>query len=93
MNSSYDPSSNSLVIASIGRKLMDISKDLINKNNNNDNAIRSANRMSSFGDAMTSYGAPWGPKTLKELLNITGATKKEAELYMQIGQLNKIAMK
>lgn len=93
MNSSYDPSTNSLVLATIGRKLMNISEDIINKNNNDDNAVRSANRMSSFGDAMTSYGAPWGPKTLDALLELTGATKKEAELYMKIGQSNKFTVK
>lgn len=93
MNSSYDPSANSLVLASIGRKLMNISEDMINKNNNDDSAIRLANRMSSFGDAMTCYGAPWGPKSLDALLKLTGATKKEAELYMKIGQSNKFTNK
>lgn len=84
MKSAYDPTKNELIVANIGRKLMDISVNTPMKNATAETIARS-NRMSTFGDTLTRFGAPWGPKNLGEVLKTSGISKKEAEEFMQLG--------
>tara|TARA_B110000259_G_C14019631_1_gene402549 strand:+ start:2415 stop:2678 length:264 start_codon:yes stop_codon:yes gene_type:complete len=84
MKSAYDPTKNELIVANIGRKLMDISVNTPMKNATAETIARS-NRMSTFGDTLTRFGAPWGPKNLGEVLTTSGISKKEAEEFMQLG--------
>ena len=84
MKSSYDPTKNELIVAGIGRKLMDISVNTSLKNATPETIARS-NRMSSFGDTLTRFGAPFGPKNLAEVLKTSGVTKQEASEFMKIG--------
>ena len=73
-----------MIVANIGRKLMDISVNTPMKNATAETIARS-NRMSTFGDTLTRFGAPWGPKNLGEVLTTSGISKKEAEEFMQLG--------
>jgi|TARA_B110000971_G_scaffold87651_1_gene90069 hypothetical protein len=84
MKSAYDPTKNEMIVANIGRKLMDISVNTPMKNATAETIARS-NRMSTFGDTLTRFGAPWGPKNLGEVLTTSGISKKEAEEFMQLG--------
>ena len=75
MKSAYDPTKNEMIVANIGRKLMDISVNTPMKNATAETIARS-NRMSTFGDTLTRFGAPWGPKNLGEVLTTSGISKK-----------------
>lgn len=85
MKSSYDPTQNELLVASIGRKLMDISATTPMKGLK-DEEIGRTNRMSAFGYVLTAFGTPWGPKNLSEVLSKSGVSATEAEEFMQIGK-------
>lgn len=80
----YSPSKNEIIVATIGRKLMDISETMPMKGLKEEDIARS-NRMSSFGDALTRFGTTFGPRNLEEILKATGVSKKEAEEFMKIG--------
>ena len=80
----YSPSKNEIIVAAIGRKLMDISQTMPMKGLKEEDIARS-NRMSSFGDALTRFGTTFGPRNLEEILKATGVSKKEAEEFMKIG--------
>lgn len=84
MKSNYDPTKNEVLVASIGRRLMDISVNMPMKGVKDDVIARS-NRMSSFGDALTRFGTTFGPRNLNEVLKLSGVSKQEAEEFMQIG--------
>ncbi|HAW04218.1 MAG TPA: hypothetical protein DCW83_05980 [Saprospirales bacterium] len=86
MKSAYDPTDNEIIVANIGRKLMNESVKLPKKGHKPTNEeIARSNRMSAFGDTLTRFGTPYGPKNLKEVLKSANITKKEAEEFMQIG--------
>tara|TARA_B110000259_G_scaffold131691_1_gene148544 strand:- start:3292 stop:3555 length:264 start_codon:yes stop_codon:yes gene_type:complete len=84
MKSAYDATPNELIVANIGRKLMDISVNTPMKGLDAEGIART-NRMSTFGDTLTRFGAPWGPKNLAEVLKTSGIGKKEAEEFMKLG--------
>jgi hypothetical protein len=75
---------NELLVASIGRKLMDISEKMPMKGLS-DAEIGRTNRMSSFGDALTRFRTAFGPQNLEDVLKLTGVSEQEAEEFMQIG--------
>jgi hypothetical protein len=84
MKSNYDPTKNEILVAGIGRRLMDISVNMPMKGVKDDVIARS-NRMSSFGDALTRFGTTFGPRNLNEVLKLSGVSKQEAEEFMQLG--------
>ena len=84
MKNPYDTTKNERVVATIGRKLMDISCTMPMKGLK-DAEIARTNRMSSFGDALTRFGTAFGPKNLDEVLKVSGVSKQEAEEFMKIG--------
>lgn len=84
MKNPYAPTKNERIVAGIGRKLMEISATMPMKGLSNDEIARS-NRMSSFGDALTRFGTTFGPKTLEDVLKLSGVSKKEAEEFMKLG--------
>jgi hypothetical protein len=84
MKSAYDPTPTEIKVASIGRKLMDISVNMPMKGLKDEEIARS-NRMSSFGDALTRFGSTFGPRNLNEVLKLSGVSVEEAEEFMQLG--------
>ena len=84
MKSPYDPTKTQVIVAAIGRKLMDISVNMPMKGLKDDEIARS-NRMSSFGDALTRFGTSFGPRNLKEVLKLSGVTQAEAEEFLKLG--------
>jgi|TARA_B110000908_G_scaffold99039_1_gene116978 hypothetical protein len=82
--SQYDLTKNQLIVSNIGRKLMDISVNTPMKGLDAEGIART-NRMSTFGDTLTRFGAPWGPRNLSEVLKTSGIGEKEAAEFMQLG--------
>ena len=87
MKTMYTPTANEIILTRIGNKLMDISATTKMKGLNEEEIART-NRMSSFGDSLTRFGSPYGPKSLDDLLKKTKVSKKEAEEFMAIGYSN-----
>jgi len=85
MQSYYDPSSNELALARIGRNLMEISANAPMKGLK-DAEIGRFNRMASFGDALTRVGTTFGPTDLKNLLKVSGVTADEATEFFTLGK-------
>lgn len=76
---------NQILLAQIGRNLMKISESMPMKGLT-DSQIARTNRMSSFGDTLTRFGATFGPRNLKEVLEIGGVSLEEAQEFIQIGK-------
>lgn len=83
----YDATPNQIILTRIGSKLMDISATTPMKGLSNEEIGRT-NRMSSFGDALTRFGTTFGPKTIDEVLKVSGVTKAEAAEFMKLGYSN-----
>ena len=86
MRNYYDPSANELKLATIGRRLMDISANTPMKGLTNEEIGRT-NRMASFGDALTRIGTLFGPKDIKELLRVSGVSTEEATEFLTLGKI------
>lgn len=84
MKNPYATTANQRIVASIGRKLMEISATMPMKGLKDEDIARS-NRMSSFGDALTRFGTAFGPRTLEEVLKTSGVTEAEAAEFMKLG--------
>lgn len=84
MKNPYASTKNEMIIANVGRKLMDISQSMSMKGLRDDEIARS-NRMSTFGDSLTRFGTAFGPKTLEDVLRLSNVSKKEAEEFMKLG--------
>ena len=84
MKNPYAPTKNERIVANVGRKLMDIAATTSMKGLK-DEEIGRYNRMASFGDTLTRFGTPFGPRNLEEVLKTSGISKKEAAEFMQIG--------
>lgn len=76
---------NQIIFAQIGRQLMSIS-ETSSMRGLSDEQIARINRMNSFGDALTRFGATFGPSNVKELLKVSGVTLEEAQEFMAIGK-------
>jgi hypothetical protein len=85
MTNYYDPTANELILARIGRRLMDISATAPMKGLK-DAEIGRYNRMASFGDALTRVGTVFGPRDLSNLLLTAQVTVEEAQEFFKIGQ-------
>lgn len=85
MKSYYDPSKNQLILARIGRRLMDISATTPMKGLK-DAEIGRYNRMASFGDALTRFGTTFGPANISELLVQSGVNAEEANEFFTLGK-------
>jgi hypothetical protein len=73
-------------IASLGRKLMDISAKMPMGKGVSDEEVHKSNQMSAFGDALTRFGTDFGPKNMKELLKVSRVTPEEAKEFMALAQ-------
>src|SRR6056300_1083974 len=73
-------------IASMGRKLMDISAKMPMGKGVSDDEVAKSNRMSSFGDALTRFGTDFGPKNMEELLKTARVTPEEAKEFLAMAQ-------
>lgn len=76
---------NQIILAQIGRKLMDMSETMPMKSLT-DEQIARTNRMSSFGDALTRFGTTFGPRNVTEVLKLSGVTLEEAQEFMALGK-------
>jgi len=85
MKSYYDPSKNQLILARIGRRLMDISATAPMKGLK-DAEIGRYNRMASFGDALTRFGTTFGPSNISDLIVQSGVTADEATEFFTLGK-------
>lgn len=83
----HETSKNQIILGNIGRRLMDISATAPMKGLK-DAEIGRYNRMASFGDALTRFGTTFGPRSVDEVLNTSGVTRKEAEEFMKLGYTN-----
>ena len=83
----HETSKNQLILGNIGRRLMDISATAPMKGLKDDEIGR-FNRMATFGDTLTRFGASFGPRNLDEVLNTSGVTRQEAEEFMKLGYTN-----
>lgn len=73
------------MIASMGRKLMDLSAKMPMKGAS-DEDIAKSNRMASFGDALTRFGTDFGPKNMEQLLKTAGVDAAEAKEFLALAQ-------
>lgn len=83
----HETSKNQLILGQIGRRLMDISATSPMKGLKDDEIGR-FNRMASFGDALTRFGTTFGPRSVDDVLNVSGVTRREAEEFMKLGYTN-----
>ena len=67
----------------IGSKLMDMSETMPMKGLS-DAEVAVVNKMSSFGEALTRIGTPFGPRTLKDVLALSGVTLEEAQKIVKM---------
>ena len=87
----YGDDPKSKMIADLGRRLMDMSAKMPMGKGVSDDEIAKSNRMSSFGDALTRFGAPFGPKNMAELVKMANVTPEEAKEFIELAQKAKPA--
>ena len=80
----YETTKNQIILTRIGRTLMDISANAPMKGLK-DAEIARFNRMASFGDSLTRFGATFGPSNLEEVLKVSGVSQKEAAEFIKLG--------
>lgn len=73
-------------LANLGRRLMDVSAKMPMGKGVSDDEVAKSNRMSSFGDALTRYGTPFGPNSLAELIKVSGVKPEEAKEFLALAQ-------
>lgn len=83
----HETSKNQRILGQIGRRLMDISATSPMKGLKDDEIGR-FNRMASFGDALTRFGTTFGPRSVDDVLIVSGVTRGEAEEFMKLGYTN-----
>ena len=59
-------------IAGLGRKMIDMASKMTGTD---DNTLMMANALSRLGDTLTNFGADFGPKTMDDVVRITGMDK------------------
>ena len=79
------------MIATLGRRLMDMSANMPMGKGVSDDEIAKSNRMSSFGDALTRYNTDFGPKNMKELLKVARVSAEEAAEFIELAKKAKPA--
>ena len=79
------------MIADLGRRLMDMSAKMPMGKGVSDDEIAKSNKMSSFGDALTRFGSPFGPRNMKDLLKIARVTPEEAAEFIELAKKAKPA--
>lgn len=87
----YGDDPKSKAIADLGRRLMDMSAKMPMGKGVSDDDIEKSNKMSSFGDALTRFGTPFGPKNMKELIKAARVTPEEAKEFIELAQKAKPA--
>ena len=87
----YGDDPKSKAIADLGRRLMDMSAKMPMGKGVSDDDIEKSNKMSSFGDALTRFGSPFGPKNMKELIKAARVTPEEAKEFIELAQKAKPA--
>ena len=79
------------MIADLGRRLMDMSAKMPMGKGVSDEEIEKSNKMSSFGDALTRFGSPFGPRNMKDLVKAARVTPEEAKEFIELAQKAKPA--
>lgn len=79
------------MIVDLGRRLMDMSAKMPMGKGVSDEEIDKSNKMSSFGDALTRFGSPMGPKNMAELMKVSGVTPDLAKEFLELAQKAKPA--
>ena len=69
-------------MAKIGRVIMDMGM----KMNKDDAALEKGTKFGKLGDALTTIGNPGGPKSMGDLVKISGLSPKEIKQAMAVGQ-------
>ena len=87
----YGDDPKSKMIADLGRRLMDMSAKMPMGKGVSDDEIAKSNKMSSFGDALTRFGSPFGPKNMKDLVKQARVTPEEAKEFIELAQKAKPA--
>jgi hypothetical protein len=87
----YGDDPKSKMIADLGRRLMDMSAKMPMGKGVSDEDIEKSNKMSSFGDALTRFGSPFGPRNMKELVKAARVTPEEAKEFIELAQKAKPA--
>jgi|TARA_B110000908_G_scaffold87661_1_gene104591 hypothetical protein len=81
----YETSPEQKQLANVGRALMNHANSAQLKGKSDDEVMM-YNKVSTLGDALTRFGADWGPKNLKDLEKITGLNAKQINAYFDIGK-------
>ena len=87
----YGDNPKAKAIADLGRRLMDMSAKMPMGKGVSDEEVEKSNKMSSFGDALTRFGTPFGPRDMKELLKVARVTPEEAKEFLELAQKAKPA--
>ena len=82
----YGDDPRSKQIADLGRRLMDMSAKMPMGKGVSDDDIAKSNKMSSFGDALTRFGSPFGPKNMKDLIKAARVTPEEAMEFIELAK-------
>ena len=82
----YGDDPKSRQIADLGRRLMDMSAKMPMGKGVSDEEIDKSNKMSSFGDALTRFNTPFGPKNMKDLIKMARVTPEEAMEFIELAK-------
>ena len=87
----YGDDPKSKAVADLGRRLMDMSANMPMGKGVSDADIEKSNKMSAFGDALTRFGTPMGPRNMQELVKVSRVTPEEAKEFIELAQKAKPA--
>jgi polyhydroxyalkanoate synthesis regulator phasin len=79
------------MIVDLGRRLMDMSARMPMGKGVSDEEIEKSNKMSAFGDALTRFNTPMGPKNMAELIKKAGVSPEEAKEFLDMASKAKPA--
>jgi hypothetical protein len=79
------------MIADLGRRLMDISAKMPMGKGVSDEEVEKSNKMSAFGDALTRFGTPMGPRNMQDLIKTAGVSPEEAKAFLDMASKAKPA--
>jgi hypothetical protein len=79
------------MITDLGRRLMDMSAKMPMGKGVSDEEIDKSNKMSAFGDALTRFNTPMGPKNIGDIIKISGVTPEQAKEFLDMASKAKPA--
>jgi hypothetical protein len=87
----YGDDPKSKMIADLGRRLMDMSAKMPMGKGVSDEEIEKSNKMSAFGDALTRFNTPMGPRNMQELIKAARVSPEEAKEFLDMASKAKPA--